>query len=151
MIIWSAWGKEESSVIDPDWGRWFVNTQPHSLARIVRVLRTLLYMLLLLGLIPGSHELLENLAHLLHDGHLAHSEAHEVAAEAERCAPDIEHGCTPLSHRCGCCVSLVGLPGLPDPIVLPAPLLPEATRHPHIGAGPPLRTLDPPYHPPIIA
>jgi hypothetical protein len=109
----------------------------------------LLCALLVLGLLPGSHELVENLVHLAHDGHLAHSETHEVVAESEHCEPDAEHGCTPLSHQCDCCISLVGLPDLPQVVVLPVVATPEASRHAHPGSRLRLRSLDPPYHPPI--
>ena len=105
--------------------------------------------LLLFGLVPGSRELIENLAHLVHDGHLAHSAAHAVAAAEEGCAPDAEHDCTPLAHHCTCCVSLVGLPQLPELALTPVLGWSLASWYAHLGRDPPLRTPEPPYRPPI--
>jgi hypothetical protein len=56
-------------------------------------------------LMPGLFEALENGAHLLREGHLAHAEAtedhHDPASD--------EHGCTPTLHLCGCHASLAFL------------------------------------------
>ncbi len=66
--------------------------------------------MLALSLMPGWMELLENLEHLTHDGHLAHlsdhSEDKDVACQE---ALEAEHGCTPISHHCGCHTSTPGL------------------------------------------
>src|SRR5690349_14782360 len=92
------------------------------MSRVRRTLRMLLCMLVVLGLVPGATELVENLEHILHDGHLRHGETHELAHADESCAPETdEHGCTPLSHDCGCCASISGLPDVPSPD-LQAPL-----------------------------
>lgn len=122
-----------------------------SRAALARFLRMMLCGLALLGLMPGTAEIVENIAHLLHDGHLAHSASHAIAADDEGCSPTTEHGCTPMSHHCSCCVSLAALPVLPEPFVLPAPPFALASRSAHVCAYPPDRTLDPPYYPPIDA
>ena len=85
------------------------------LGRFRRALRWALCALVVFGLLPGAAELVENLEHLVHDGHLRHSTAHEVAADDEACDGDEEHGCTPLDHHCGCCTSLAGLPEAAEP------------------------------------
>lgn len=108
-------------------------------------------MLVVLGLVPGATELLENLEHVLHDGHLRHSPAHDLASAEEGCPPETdEHGCTPLAHNCGCCVSVVGLPD----VALPDPQVPLATSAgAHLGSitdrGPPSRDVAPQLRPPI--
>ncbi len=58
--------------------------------------RTILVVVLALGLSPGLMELIEDGVHLVTDGHDDH-------AEGERACP--EHGCAPTSHRCECCVA----------------------------------------------
>lgn len=78
--------------------------------RVDRVLRLVLCAVLAFGLFPGSDELVETVVHLVHDGHLPHSEQHDIAAASEDCGDSDEHGCTPLAHHCHCCVSLAALP-----------------------------------------
>jgi hypothetical protein len=79
-----------------------------------RLLRTFLTAVLVFSLMPGVPEVLENVEHLLHDGHLAHSEQHEAVKYIESHGDGLdEHGCTPMAHRCGCHASMIGL--LPDP------------------------------------
>jgi hypothetical protein len=70
--------------------------------------KLLLTLTLVVSLTPGWGELLENLEHLLHDGHLAHfSEHSEQHGEGEDAhAAEDEHGCTLLSHNCACHVSV---------------------------------------------
>jgi hypothetical protein len=126
-----------------------LNDRAYRWSRLGRAFRAVLCALLVLGLLPGSHELVENLVHLAHDGHLAHSEVHESVAESEHCEPDAEHGCTPLSHQCACCISLAALPALPQVSLLPLWMGPGSPLHAHPGPSPRLRSLDPPYHPPI--
>lgn len=121
------------------------------LARALSALRACLFALGVAGLLPGSHELLENLVHLLHDGHLAHSEAHDIEASVERCSADTEHDCTPLDHHCACCVSLAALPEPPRAVLLPEPGATSSLGRPFGQPPPPQRALDPPYHPPIEA
>ena len=69
-------------------------------------LRRLLLFVLVVSLLPGVTELPENLEHLLHDGHLAHSALHDDHGEEEHAdehaSLEAEHGCTPLTHHCGC-------------------------------------------------
>lgn len=56
---------------------------------------------------PGWMEILENLEHLAHDGHLAHLVEHDEDEDVARHdALEAEHGCTPVSHNCGCHVSM---------------------------------------------
>ena len=76
-------------------------------------LRKLLTFMLCISLMPGWMELLENLEHLVHDGHLAHLVEHgEHEDVASHEALEAEHGCTPVSHTCGCHSSIPAvLPG----------------------------------------
>lgn len=117
--------------------------------RAPRLLRLVMSALLVLGLFPGGDELVETVAHLLHDGHLPHSDTHERVAATEDCGGSDEHGCTPLAHHCGCCLSLVALPpALPD--LLPSPL--QASRDPYRSPherGPPNAGVKPFLPPPI--
>ena len=67
--------------------------------------RRLLALVVVLCMLPGLPSLLETVEHLLHDGHLPHSELHEQLADGEHAHDgdeEHEHGCTTLSHRCGC-------------------------------------------------
>jgi len=123
---------------------------------VVRLLRSLLLGFLCLSLLPGWAEALENLEHLVHDGHLAHAvvhEAHEGHEHEDRVAHqalEAEHGCTPMSHTCGCHTSL--------PAILPELLALDAVGEP-LGAERPTelvprrawRVTAPPTRPPITA
>ena len=66
--------------------------------------------LLVFGMFPGSEEIAETIAHVVHDGHLPHSETHDEIAASEDCDSSDEHGCTPLDHHCKCCVSASAVP-----------------------------------------
>ena len=58
---------------------------------------------MMVSLMPGVIELIESVEHLLHDGHLPHSAQHDLVEASE--AHDLgheEHGCTPMTHSCGC-------------------------------------------------
>ena len=69
--------------------------------------RQLLTFVLVVSLMPGLGELLENGEHLLHDGHLAHTSSHEGEEHtATHEALAAEHGCTPVTHMCPCHVSI---------------------------------------------
>jgi hypothetical protein len=68
--------------------------------------RPLLAALLALTILPGWPELLENVEHLLHDGHLAHSAQHDDVAANEGHDDVDEHGCSPMAHQCPCHVSM---------------------------------------------
>ena len=72
--------------------------------RLRQILRQLLAVGLMVSLLPGLVELVENIEHLLHDGHLPHSAQHEQeqSAESHDDGLDAEHGCTPMAHHCGC-------------------------------------------------
>lgn len=66
---------------------------------------------LVLAMTPGSGEIMENVAHLLAQGHLAH-----VEADGDRHEPTgPEHGCTPVFHFCGCHASLAFVGTQPSP------------------------------------
>ncbi|MFT5585932.1 MAG: hypothetical protein ACI9VR_003527 [Cognaticolwellia sp.] len=73
--------------------------------------KLLMTLVLVVSMTPGWGELLENLEHLVHDGHLAHFSEHVEAdgAHAEEHAAEDEHGCTALSHSCACHVSVPGI------------------------------------------
>lgn len=115
--------------------------------------RRLLIALLALTLLPGWPEVIENVEHLVHDGHLAHSDAHDDAADEQAAhhahGDTDEHGCTPMAHRCPCHVSLAALvpPGaLPSAgqwLDLPVGTVPSAE------GGPLTRAIPPPTRPPI--
>lgn len=62
-------------------------------------------LILVLALMPGAFELVENVAHLLGAGHLAHAAVE--GAHHEPTGP--EHGCTPVFHVCGCHASVAFL------------------------------------------
>ncbi len=61
-----------------------------------RLLRTLLALLLILGLVPGLGEVVEQVVELASHGHFAHSLA------SERGPDHVETGCTPVHHTCPC-------------------------------------------------
>ena len=86
-----------------------------------RWLRALLAGLVLLGMMPGAAELVEVVAHVLHDGHLPHGETHEACAALEDhgslCCDRL--GCTPLQHHCDDCPSLAATPFQGPPRVAP--------------------------------
>lgn len=82
---------------------------------------------IVLVMLPGFGEVLENAAHVLTEGHLAH-----VEADGDRHEPaGPEHGCTPVFHACGCHASLAFLGEKPSPLSslrvvgLSAPVAPE--------------------------
>lgn len=57
---------------------------------------------LVLALMPGTFEIMENIVHFVTEGHLAH-----LTADADHHDPSgSEHGCTPIFHACGCHTSL---------------------------------------------
>ncbi|HHO51716.1 MAG TPA: hypothetical protein ENK18_12785 [Deltaproteobacteria bacterium] len=93
-----------------------------------RPLRQLLFFLLALSLLPGWSEMLENLEHLVHDGHFAHLSIHD-GDEVGHPSIEIEHGCTPLRHSCPCHTSLSAL--LPDDLDL------SLARAVHLRGQPP--------------
>jgi len=65
-----------------------------------------LAVLLLWALAPAVGEFVENAAHLLLEGHLAHA-----APDGDHHDPaGAEHGCSGAVHLCSCCVSLGCLP-----------------------------------------
>jgi hypothetical protein len=65
------------------------------------VLRLLLIVVLLNGLVPGFGEALELVVHYAASGHVAHFEP----GESDLGSSDQEHGCGPIAHHCGCCLS----------------------------------------------
>ena len=74
--------------------------------RLRLLLRKLLAIAMAVSLMPGVVELVESVEHLLHDGHMPHSAQHELVEAIE--THDLgheEHGCTPMTHTCGCHVS----------------------------------------------
>ncbi|MBT3218344.1 MAG: hypothetical protein HN348_04580 [Proteobacteria bacterium] len=64
-----------------------------------------------MSLLPGLSEVFETVEHLLHDGHLPHSEQNEEAQHLEVHNGTLgdEHGCTAMSHTCPC---HLGVPGI---------------------------------------
>ena len=61
-------------------------------------------LLMTLALMPGVFEVLENSAHLVTEGHLAHAAADGDSDRHEQTDP--EHGCTTIFHSCGCHASI---------------------------------------------
>lgn len=112
-------------------------------------LRKLLTFLLCLSLTPGWMELLENLEHLLHDGHLAHVVEHNEHEDvATHDALEAEHGCTPVSHICGCHSSIPAV--LPDDVDLAEAAIGVVVRDrlPGLVEHPVYRANAPPVPPP---
>lgn len=129
---------------------------PEYAQTVQRVLRHLLTLLLCISLMPGWIELLESLEHLVHDGHLAHTEDHQahdghdhedIAAHE---ALEAEQGCTPMSHSCGCHLSVPVI--LPEGLALDASrVLLEEVRPPELLGRMVNRANAPPVRPPIAA
>ena len=117
--------------------------------RVARGLRLLLCALLVFGLFPGSEEVVETVVHLVHDGHLPHSDAHAEVAVTEDCGDSDEHGCTPLAHSCECCASLSALPPSTFGAPLHFVLVDEEQARPHSERGPPNPGMKPFLRPPI--
>ncbi len=63
-------------------------------------------LLLAISMIPGIFEVLENAAHLVGEGHLAHLES-ATTDHHEPVGP--EHGCTQIFHVCACHTSMTFL------------------------------------------
>jgi len=74
---------------------------------------------LVLAMLPGAAEVVESAIHLATEGHLAHA-----TAQGDQHEPNgPEHGCTPISHFCGCHVNLAFLkPQHPPRLILAASL-----------------------------
>lgn len=113
-------------------------------------LRQLLTLLVGLSLMPGWGELLENLEHVVHDGHLAHAVlvAHADDEAHGHEALEAEHGCTPVQHTCPCHVSVPAL--APEGAALPEPVRVAVRRdRPPVRDDRPLqRAQAPPLPPP---
>jgi hypothetical protein len=60
-----------------------------------------LVFLMLWALAPGMSEAVENVLHLIVEGHTAHAEADGDSHDP--LGP--EHGCTGVTHLCSCCIS----------------------------------------------
>ena len=87
---------------------------------MMRIFSKLCVFVLLPFLVPGVFEIMENSAHLVTEGHLAHM----TSSEDEHPPIDTEHGCTPLFHLCGCHAGLSFLaPATPPPTDLRIALL----------------------------
>jgi hypothetical protein len=68
-------------------------------------LKTIVVLSLTFAMMPGVFEVLENSAHLVQEGHLAHAKS----ADDHHDPASPEHGCTPTLHLCGCHASLTFL------------------------------------------
>jgi hypothetical protein len=117
--------------------------------KAAHVAKMMLCALLVFGLFPGSDELVETVVHLVHDGHLPHSKAQDLGAATDDCCDSGEHGCTPLSHHCACCVSNAVIPPrLPD-LDMPS-LQPGRLKYRSLQErGPPNAGVKPSLRPPI--
>lgn len=69
--------------------------------RAVSNLSRLLALLIVFVLMPGTAEIVENVAHLASDGHTAHA-----IDDAEHAPSGDEHGCTGTVHVCQCHASV---------------------------------------------
>lgn len=74
--------------------------------------RRAMCLLLVVLLIPGAFEVVENLWHLGFNGHVAHA----VDAGANHAPEGREHGCSGTFHFCSCCQSLSS--GVPIAVTL---------------------------------
>jgi hypothetical protein len=119
--------------------------------RLRLLLRKLLTLFLVVSLLPGLAEIVESLEHLLHDGHMPHSEQHESEkyAEYHDQGLDEEHGCTPMSHNCGCHTSVLGI--LADGSMTHPRRVPTTERWPSGTESTPLSRANAPPTPPPIA
>ncbi|HEX9733771.1 MAG TPA: hypothetical protein VGG06_17505 [Thermoanaerobaculia bacterium] len=83
---------------------------------------------LLLALVPGVSEIVENVVHLAVEGHAAHARP----SGDQHSEPGPEHGCNGTFHLCSCHHSLSFLPAVAPPAVRRAapdgsPATPETT------------------------
>ncbi len=119
--------------------------------RLRLLLRKLLTLFLVVSLLPGLPEIVESLEHLLHDGHLPHSEQHDSVEHAETHDEGLadEHGCTPMAHHCGCHISMPGV--LADGAMKHSPRVPTAEMRPSGTESTPLSRANAPPTPPPIA
>lgn len=128
------------------WAPWRRSTR----LAATRVLKWLLCAMLIVGLVPGSEEVVESVSHLVHDGHLPHSKTHDEVAVSEDCGGESdEHGCTPMAHHCRCCASVAALP--PRLRFVPVPLF-TVRSEPRVVTSerrPPIPALEPFFRPPI--
>lgn len=70
-------------------------------------------LVLALAMVPGAFELVENVLHVVSEGHLAHAVSHDD--EHEPSGP--EHGCSLVFHFCGCHASLALWNAPPPPAI----------------------------------
>lgn len=112
-------------------------------------LRLLAAFLALLSL-PGWAEVLENVEHLLHDGHLAHSAEHvAMAPDDHDLGSHQEAGCTAIAHHCGCCLSIAAqCPSVVESVFTEPEALPTSPAPFYRGRASNL-ALAPPLRPPI--
>lgn len=102
----------------------------------------ILLVLLIVLLVPGALEVVENLWHLCLKGHVAHA----VDAGADHAPKGQEHGCNGTFHFCSCCQSLssavpivVTLVSRPMPLRRARPETPPSYERPFLSL---------PEHPP---
>lgn len=121
---------------------------PNYCGRVRSIFRRLTALLLCVSMMPGGVELIENIEHLIHDGHLAHMVAHDEHEDvASHEALEAEHGCTPVSHTCGCHTSVPVI--LPDDLELRAIVrVVLRERPPELEDHPVCRANAPPVPPP---
>ena len=60
--------------------------------------------ILVLSLMPGAAEAVENAVHLATEGHLAHADEHQPGDSHQ--PADGEHGCNSVFHLCACHASV---------------------------------------------
>lgn len=113
------------------------------------LLRRLITMLVVVSLLPGLSEVLETVEHLIHDGHMPHSEQHEQTQLSEGHTVDVEHGCTTMAHQCACHTSMPAI--LADATPEPARRVVALTRRPLAAEETPLSRANAPPTPPPIA
>lgn len=107
-------------------------------------------MFVALLLFPGWAELAENVEHLFHDGHLAHSALHHPGEAADHpLGSHDEAPCSPTDHHCQCCASIPSV--APPAVALTPEPLPAAEGAPVLSyvRRPISRALPVPVRPPV--
>ena len=118
--------------------------------RVRKALRFILLALVIVGIMPGTHEIAETVGHLIHEGHLPHSAQHDRVAISEQLPSDDEHGCTPIDHHCECHTSQPAVPPR-DPMAPMAKIVQVGDRLRIVAERrPPDLTEAPPLPPPIV-
>ena len=77
----------------------------------MNLIRQLVCFVVVLAMMPGIPQLLENLDHLVHQSPTQGPSDHELD-EARHASLEAERGCSTMTHHCGCHISVPAV--LPD-------------------------------------